>query len=90
MVEASKIVYDELNEFLMYRGFARNRYIELLRAVATLKVATWSEIYKYLNSRMIVPKKTYNQLLRNLIDSGFIEKTNDTYQIVDRSLLKVV
>jgi len=88
MIEASKIIYDELNEFLMYRGFARNRYIELLRAVATLKIATWSEIYKYLNSRMVVPKKTYNQLLRNLIDSGFIEKTDDTYRIVDPLLEK--
>jgi len=82
--EASKMTLKELNEFLSLRPMARRRYVEVLRAISLLENASWSNIYDYLQAKLgKVPRTTFNSILRNLIDAGFIEKREALYSIAD-------
>ena len=80
--EASKIVINEFCNFINAMG--SKRYIEMVRAVSS-EGATWSQIKRYLELRLGV--KIYDselsRLLKNLIDNGYIEKTDELYTIPD-------
>ncbi len=78
---ASKIVINEFCNFVKSRN--SRRYIEILKA--TKSGASWSEIKRYLEIK--TGEKIYDyeltRLLRNLIDSAFIEKKDNLYTIPD-------
>jgi len=89
--EACKLALEELEHFLSLRPLARERYINILKAIAILDRATWSNIYNYTQAKIgRIPKPTFNTLLRNLIDAGFIEKERDLYIISDPILKRAL
>ncbi len=65
----------ELENFLKLRLQARTRYLTILEAISVLGEASWKNIYTYLEAKVgRVPKPVFNELLRNLVDAGFIIK----------------
>ena len=82
--EASKIALAELERFLALRPLARKRYITLLKEIALLEKASWSKLYKLTQAEIgKIPKPTFNQLLRKLLEANFITKENSKYKITD-------
>ena len=82
--EASKIALAELERFLALRPLARKRYITLLKEIALLEKASWSKLYKLTQAEIgKIPKPTFNQLLRKLLEANFITKENNKYKITD-------
>jgi len=68
---------------------ARDRYLALLETIASQKGVTWSQLYRAVESRIgYIPKPTFNRLLKQLVDNGFIEKRNEKYWIADPILEK--
>ncbi len=89
--EAYGLVLQELEHFLELRPLARERYMAILKAVAVLENATWTNIYYYVQARVgRVPKPTFNTLLKNLVDAGFLEKKNGEYTIADPILRRAL
>ncbi len=89
--EAYKLVLQELKHFLQLRPLAKERYQAILKIVALLGNATWTNIYNYIQAQLgKVPKPTFNSLLKNLVDAGFIEKKEDKYTITDPILRKAL
>ncbi|MFA4702165.1 AAA family ATPase [Pyrococcus kukulkanii] len=76
--ESSKLVLEELNSFLAKRGRAREKYMELLRAIAQGK-DTWDELKETLG----VGDSSLAKLLDNLAKASFIEKVGGRYRIQD-------
>ncbi len=89
--EASKLVLKELERFLYLRPLAKERYLTILKAIAVFEKASWTSIYNYAQAELgKIPKPTFNSLLRNLMDAGFVEKENSTYKISDPILKKAI
>jgi len=81
---AWELTLQELKHFLQLRPLAKERYVTTLKAVATLGEATWTNIYNYAQARLgKIPKPTFNNILKNLIDAGFLEKKENKYTIAD-------
>jgi len=88
---AYNIVLGELENFLKIHWMARDRYLALLETIASQKGVTWSQLYRAVESRIgYVPKPTFNRLLKQLVDNGFIEKRNENYWIADPILEKAL
>jgi len=82
--EASKIALAELERFLALRPLARKRYTTLLKEIALLEKASWSKLYKLTQAEIgKIPKPTFNQLLRKLLEANLITKENNKYKITD-------
>jgi len=80
--EASRIVVNEFCNFVNAMG--SKRYIEIIKAISS-EGATWSQIKRYLEIKLgtKIYDSELSRLLKNLIDSGFIEKKDDLYIIPD-------
>ncbi len=81
---ASKTVIREYENFLQTRLIAAKRYTLILKAVAQ-GYSEWSKIKRYLEVEegRKISDSIFSQLLRNLVDAGFLEKTSQGYQIPD-------
>ncbi len=86
--EASAVALNELKHFLELRYQARSRYLTILKYLASVEYAVWSEIKRYLESRegVAIDDKTFSRLLKNLVDTGFVEKSSKGYRIADPAL----
>ncbi len=88
---AYSIVINELENFLKIHWIARDRYIALLETIAYHGELSWSSLYREVVSKTgYIPKTTYNRLLRQLVEAGFIEKHDSRYKIADPILQKAL
>ena len=88
---AYNIVLGELDNFLKIHWMAHDRYLALLKTIAGQKGITWSQLYRAVGSRIgYIPKPTFNRLLKQLVDNGFIEKRNEKYWVADPILEKAL
>jgi len=82
--KASKLALSELEHALKIYGVAEKRYREVLKAVALTNPAKWAQIKRWVEARLgRIPNNTLTTIIRNLVDSGFVEKTLDGYVISD-------
>jgi len=88
---ASKLVLKELESFLHLRPLAKERYLTILRVIAVSGEASWTNIYNFAEAVLgKIPKPTFNSLLRNLVDAGFVEKIGSIYKISDPVLRRAI
>jgi AAA+ ATPase superfamily predicted ATPase len=81
---ASKLAISELEHALRIYGLAEARYREALKVIATLERARWTQIKRGIEARIgKIPSNTLSSILSNLVDSGFLEKTEEGYKIAD-------
>ena len=82
--EGSKLVLSELMNFLKLRPIASTRYLRILYAL-TLGAKTWSKIKSFLEieEERKISDSILTKLLRNLLDTGFIIKRENEYEIAD-------
>ncbi|MEM1526299.1 MAG: ATP-binding protein [Ignisphaera sp.] len=80
--EASKITVNEFCNFVEAMG--SKRYIEIIKVLGD-EGASWSQIKRYLELKLgtKIYDSELSRLLKNLIDSSFIEKKNSLYIISD-------
>ena len=77
--EASGVVLGELSKLLSYSP----RYRYILKGVAE-GFTRWSEIYRYLLVRGVrINRARYNELLKKLVNYGYLAKVNGEYIIPD-------
>jgi len=89
--KAAKLAYEELEHTLQIFGVGKPRYVAILKIVAERGIATWSEIMRYIESRLgRVPRNTLSHMLRNLVDMGILEKGEDGYRVVDPILIHAI
>ena len=82
--KASKLALSELEHALRIYGVGQKRYREVLKIIATLGKARWSEIKRGVEARLgKIPNNTLASILKNLTDSGFIEREREEYKITD-------
>lgn len=83
--EASATALSELEHFLEIRPQARRRYLTILKYLASVSGAKWSEVKRYLEAEegVRIDDKNFSTLLKNLVDSGFIEKSDIGYRVPD-------
>ncbi len=82
--KALRLALKELEGFLNMVGIARERYLEALRIIASLGKATWSDVKTRLEARLgRVPETALANILKKLIDHGYIIKENREYRISD-------
>ena len=80
----SKLAISELEHALRIYGLAEARYREALKVIATLERARWTQIKRGIEARIgKIPSNTLSSILSNLVDSGFLEKTEEGYKIAD-------
>ncbi len=90
--KASGIILREYMNFLKLRPLAAKRYTSILKAVVE-GFNEWSRIKRYLEllEGKRISDSIFTQLLRNLVDAGFLEKTSDgTYRIPDPVLVYTI
>ncbi len=81
---AARLAYEELKHAFRIFGIGRPRYAAILKIVAERGIATWSEIMRFIESRLgRIPRNTLSNMLRNLNDMGILEKTEKGYRIAD-------
>ncbi|MEM1547136.1 MAG: ATP-binding protein [Candidatus Methanomethylicia archaeon] len=82
--EASKLAISEYRNFLSLRPIAAKRYTTILYAIAE-GYNTWSSIKRYLEIKedKRISDYLYTNLIKNLVDAGFIERMEDKYIILD-------
>jgi len=82
--KASKLALSELEHALRVYGVGERRYREVLKTIATLGRARWSEVKRGVEARLgRIPNNTLATIIKNLVDSGFIRKENEEYEIAD-------
>jgi len=81
--EGARLVREELNSFLAQRRQARNRYLSILRIIAT--PSAWSEVKYGLSAKLgvKVSDKQLSRYLSELVDYGFAVKTDNRYALAD-------
>lgn len=86
--EAEELVAKELEELIKY---SPKRYIAILWAI-TLGLKTWSTIKHFAEGVVgTIPDNRFDNLLRNLVKYGFVEKTeNLEYKITDPLTTKAI
>ena len=84
--EAKALAMSEFENFLAKRLAARNRYVEIMRAIAGGK-RTWEEIKEHLERTegKTIADSVLARLLKGLVDSSFLEK-----RIVGRNVYYVI
>ncbi|MEM0093140.1 MAG: ATP-binding protein [Thermofilum sp.] len=81
---AAQLALSELEHALKIYGPGERRYREILRVVAALGEARWSEVRRGVEARLgRIPSNTLAAMLGNLVDSGFLEKGVGGYRIAD-------
>ncbi|MCS7365023.1 MAG: ATP-binding protein [archaeon GB-1867-035] len=82
--EAMAMSIMELEHFLSNRYQARKRYLAILKTAAILENASWNELYRAAEAKVgRIPKPTYNKIIGNLVDAGFLTKKEKIYSIPD-------
>lgn len=82
--KAAKLALNELEHALKIYGVGEKRYREILKITTLLGEARWSEIKRGVEARHgRIPNNTLSAMLKNLVDSGFLEKDGETYRISD-------
>jgi len=90
MREAENLSYSEFEGFLSIRKQARERYLAIMRAVAELGEASWSQIYARATAIAgRIPKQRFTVLLENLVDTRFLIK-EEKYRIADPILERAI
>ena len=85
--KASQLAAKEVSSILNTYGIAKRRYVEVLRTIASSDQARWSEIKRGVEARLgRIPNNTLANILRNLVDSGLIERHQAGYTIPDPAL----
>jgi len=88
---ASRLALEELHHALQIYGIARPRYAAALKAVAILGEASWSEIMRFIESKLgKIPRNTLSNILKNLVDMSILTKTPSGYRIADPILAHAV
>jgi len=87
---ASKLAVSELEHALRIYGVAESRYREALKIIATLGHARWTQIKRGIEARIGKIYSSLCSILSNLVDSGFLEKTEERYKIADPALRSVI
>jgi len=81
---AARLAYEELSHALQMYGVGRPRYEAVLKIAAERDPASWSEILRYVESRLgRVPRNTLSGIIKNLADMGLLEKTTGGYRVAD-------
>ena len=81
---ASRLAIEELKNLLKQYSPGEKRYIEVMKVVANLGRASWSEIKRGVESKMgKIPNNTLSKIIRNLVDSGVLIKKMDGYEVGD-------
>lgn len=82
--DASRLVEEEFERFLLLRPAARSRYISVLRAVAD-GFANWSSLKRYLEvaEGRRLSDSVVARIIGNLLDSGFLERSGERYLLAD-------
>jgi len=85
--KASRLALNELEHALKVYGVAEERYREVLRVIALAQPARWAQIKRWVEARMgRIPNNTLASIIKNLVDSGFVEKALEGYVISDPML----
>ncbi|PSN90419.1 hypothetical protein B9Q08_04685, partial [Candidatus Marsarchaeota G2 archaeon ECH_B_SAG-M15] len=85
--KASRLAAKEASSVLNTYGIAKRRYAEVLRTIASNEQARWSEIKRGVEARLgRIPNNALANILRNLVDSGLIERGQTGYAIPDPAL----
>ncbi len=81
---AAKLAAKEAQKILNIHSSAQPRYREVLRVVALLGEARWSEIYRSVTARLgRIPRNRFNSILRDLVAEGLLVKRENYYEIPD-------
>src|SRR5579875_319139 len=85
--KASRLAAKEASSVLNTYGIAKRRYVEVLRTVASGDQVRWSEIKRGVEARLgRMPNNALANILRNLVDSGLIERRQSGYAVPDPAL----
>jgi len=86
---AEALVLSEVESFLKLRPQARERYVEILKAVAAGEGA-WSSIKRRVEAALgePIPPKNYTELLNNLVCAGLLVRSRDGYAAPDKLMEK--
>ncbi len=90
--EAKALAMSEFENFLMKRSAARDRYVEIMRAIASGK-RTWEEIKEHLERKegKSIADSVLARLLKGLVDSSFLEKRiegRNVYYVIPDPILE--
>lgn len=81
---ASRLSVSEVKHALNVYGLGKKRYVEVLKIVAGGSNLKWSEIKRGVEAKLgKIPNNTLSNILKNLIDQGFLVKVNGEYSITD-------
>ncbi len=81
---ASALAVNELKKALKLYANGEPRYREALKTIATLGSASWSEVKRGVEARLgSITDSAVSNVLKNLVDSGFVKKDTDKYVIAD-------
>ncbi len=84
---ASSLALQELEHALSLYSLARRRYVEVLKTIATLGEAGWSEIKRSVEARLgRIPDTALANILRNLVDLSIVLRRGRRYVIADNVL----
>lgn len=84
---ASSLALQELEHALSLCSLARRRYVEVLKIIATLGEAGWSEIKRSVEARLgRIPDTALANILRNLVDLSMVLRRGRRYVIADNVL----
>ncbi|MEM1547116.1 MAG: ATP-binding protein [Candidatus Methanomethylicia archaeon] len=87
--KASKLSANEVNHALNIYGIGRERYVSILKIVASSEGLRWSEIKRAFEAKHgRIPNNTLSNIIKNLVNQGLLEKIDDYYEVTD-PILKI-
>ncbi|MEM1550041.1 MAG: ATP-binding protein [Candidatus Methanomethylicia archaeon] len=87
MEKACKLSASEVDHALEIYGIGRNRYVSVLKIVASGSGLRWSEIKRALEAKYgRIPNNTLSNIIRNLLNQGLIERDDELYKVSDQIL----
>lgn len=82
--KASRVAAREVAHALKVHGVAERSYREALKVAANLGAARWIEIKRAIEAKLgRIPNNALSTIIKNLVDSGFMEKADGKYRISD-------
>lgn len=85
--KACKLSASEVDHALRIYGIGRDRYVGVLKIVASGSGLKWTEIKRALEAKFgKIPNNTFSNIIKNLINQGLIEKDNELYSVTDQIL----
>jgi AAA+ ATPase superfamily predicted ATPase len=90
--KGARLSAQEVEHFLSSHPQARKRYLEILKVVASMEGARWSEIKAGLETRerKTIADNTFSELLQNLVKSDLVCKRDEAYFVSDPLLLRAL